>query len=129
MSVSEGAGTIEVCVVISEPDKDVLIPDVVVYVRTWFFGEASELTMSLFALVLGINAEEEDDYKSISRLSLPLSHTDRRACFPVTIIDDTIFEHDEDFSIFMERDTEANLGIPLTIEPSQSTLKILDDDG
>ena len=41
MNVLEAAGTVEVCVVVSAPNETVGIPDVVVYVHTWFFGEAS----------------------------------------------------------------------------------------
>ncbi len=41
MNVLEAAGTVEVCVVVSAPNETVSIPDVVVYVHTWFFGEAS----------------------------------------------------------------------------------------
>ena len=44
MNVLEAAGTMEVCVVVSAPEKTVHIPDVVVYVQTWFFGEASKVT-------------------------------------------------------------------------------------
>ncbi len=44
MNVLEAAGTVEVCVVVSAPNEIVSIPDVVVYVQTWFFGEASKVT-------------------------------------------------------------------------------------
>ena len=77
-----------------------------------------------------IHAEQGEDYSSIDKISLPLSHANRRACFPVTIIDDSDFEPNEKFSLFVERDdVGVSLTIPLTLEPNELTLKIMDDDG
>lgn len=46
MSVPEAAGTMEVCVIVSEPNENVPIPDVVVIVQTMHFGEASKNLVS-----------------------------------------------------------------------------------
>ncbi len=73
--------------------------------------------------------EQGEDYRSIDRLPLPLSHTNRRACFPITIIDDSDFKDNEEFSLLVERDSVVDLTIPLTLEPNQLTLKIMDNDG
>ncbi len=74
-------------------------------------------------------AEQGEDYSSIDRLSLPLSNANRRACFLVTIIDDNDFERNEEFSVLVERDVGVDPTIPLTLEPNQLTIMIMDDDG
>ncbi len=78
-----------------------------------------------------VYAEQGEDYSSIDRLSLTLSHANRRACFPITINDDSDFEPNEEFSVLVDKDSASFpfLAIPLTLEPDLLTLKIMDDDG
>lgn len=40
--MNEGAGQVEICVVVFEPDNKVPIPDMVLDMKTFYFGEASK---------------------------------------------------------------------------------------
>ena len=42
MEVDEGSGSVEVCVMVHNPNRTVPIPDVVVNVDPMYLGEASE---------------------------------------------------------------------------------------
>ena len=40
--MNEGAGQVEICVVVFEPNGTVPIPDVVLDMKTFYFGDASK---------------------------------------------------------------------------------------
>ena len=40
--MNEGAGPVEICVVVFEPNATLPIPDVVLNMKTFYFGEASK---------------------------------------------------------------------------------------
>ena len=52
----------------------------------------------------------------------------RRECFDVTITDDNLFENTESFSLLLQEDIFAQQ-TGATINPNQTEILILDDDG
>ena len=144
-SVSESAGTIEVCVIVISPpptdDMDVTVAltpstidgtaGIINLVKNTLNYSITIITI-IQCLVAGSDFAQLRAFLSIV-LVFPSSKGSptagpRRECFDVTITDDNLPEKTESFSLLLQEDTFASQTGAI-INPNKTNIFILDNDG
>ena len=87
------------------------------------------VTSNCVFILIGGGSDYEELSAVFSDVFLPFDDDNRRLMFPVTIINDDLFESIEEFNLELRFDLFGGTPSGVILSPNVSNVKILDDDG
>ena len=128
--VTEGQGSVEVCVVVFTPGGNCPIQYPFEVSLSFSEGSAGKFFHhfnNIVDLIIFSFVENDLDYSTQSTVVLQFDECDKRMCTSVIIVDDSVIENAENFTVTLHETPGTGDAITLTVV--NGVINILDDDG
>ena len=129
--VSEGEGVVEVCVIVSRPNRNLICPisfpfDVSLSTEDGSAGIRHCSAVCLHDYNTTFSTVAPIDYLGLSTILMFVT-CGTQQCVNVVIVDDDVLENVESFDVTLER--TPGLDSRITLDPVDTVVEITDDDG